>query len=117
MILSGNQMKIKVSPRTMSVRKTLTLFVLALSFAGCSTLAKKNDTGVVVARRAQIRSYTAVVAANLVEVARGDQVDMLDTSTASDTGEKWLRVRARKEESTEGWLRSEEHTSELQSLA
>ena len=39
---------------------------------GCQTLAKQNDTGVVVARRAQIRSSTAVVAADLLEVNRGD---------------------------------------------
>src|SRR5688500_1582993 len=98
-------MKIKVSPGvTTSLRGILPIVALGLVLAGCSTLAKKNDTGVVVARRAQIRSSTAVVAANLVEVARGDQVDILDTSTASDTGEKWLRVRARNEESTEGWI-------------
>ena len=43
------------------------LILVALSLApGCNTLAKRNDTGVVVARRAQIRSSTAVVAADLV---------------------------------------------------
>jgi hypothetical protein len=76
----------------------------ALYLAGCSTLAKKGSTGVVVARRAQIRSSTAVVAANLLEVARNDQVDILDTATVQDTGEKWLRVRAHDEENTEGWI-------------
>ncbi len=88
----------------MSLREILTIFALCLSLAGCSTLAKKNDTGVVVSRRAEIRSSTAVVAATLVVVARGDQVDILDTSTVPDTGEKWLRVKARNEESTEGWI-------------
>ena len=49
------------------------LILTALSLAqGCKTLAKQNDTGVVVARRAQIRSSTAVVAADLLEVDRGD---------------------------------------------
>lgn len=89
---------------TMSLREILTVFVLGLSLTGCSTLAKKNDTGVVVSRRAEIRSSTAVVAATLLVVARGDQVDILDTSTVPDTGEKWLRVKARNEESTEGWI-------------
>jgi len=82
----------------------LGLLALSLGVAGCSTLAKKGSTGVVVARRAQIRSSTAVVAANLLEVARNDQVDILDTSTVPDTGEKWLRVRAHDEENTEGWI-------------
>jgi len=88
----------------MRIREVLTVFALALSLAGCNTLAKKSDTGFVVARRAQVRSSTAVVAANLVEVARGDQVDILDTATVQDTGEKWLRVRAHDEENTEGWI-------------
>ena len=82
----------------------LTTVAIALLLAGCNTLAKKSNTGVVVARRAQVRSSTAVVAADLVEVARGDQVEILDTATVQETGEKWLRVRARDEESTEGWI-------------
>jgi len=82
----------------------MVIVFLALYLVGCSTLAKKGDTGVVVARRAQIRSSTAVVAANLLEVARNDQLDILDTSIVPDTGEKWLRVRAHNEESTEGWI-------------
>ena len=80
------------------------VIMLALALAGCNTLAKKSDSGVVVARRAQVRSSTAVVAADLVEVARGDQVDILDTATVQETGEKWLRVRAHDEEGTEGWI-------------
>jgi hypothetical protein len=84
--------------------RVIAILALALYLTGCSTLAKKGDTGVVVARRAQIRSSTAVVAANLLEVARNDQVDIIDTATVPDTGEKWLRVRAHDEESTEGWI-------------
>jgi hypothetical protein len=87
--------------------------VLALLgvFAGCSTLAKRNDTGVVVARRAQIRSSTAVVAADLLEVNRGDEVDILDFQDVQDPSdnakkERWLRVQAHDEDSTEGWIES-----------
>ncbi len=37
--------------------KTFFIIILALFVAGCSTLAgKKEDTGVVIARRAQVRS-------------------------------------------------------------
>jgi hypothetical protein len=86
------------------------LVVALLSLAvGCSTLAKKSDAGVVVSRRAQIRSSTAVVAADLLEVNRGDAVDILDSLDVQDPNdssrkERWLRVRARDEENTEGWI-------------
>lgn len=78
---------------------------------GCSTLAKRSDTGVVVARRAQIRSSTAVVAADLLEVSRGDTVDILDFQDVQDPTdnskkERWLRVQAHDEDATEGWIES-----------
>lgn len=95
----------------MMTTKTL-LIVLVLSLgvlAGCKALAKKNDAGVVVARRAQIRSSTAVVAADLLEVNRGDPVDILDYMDVPDPQdntkrERWFRVRARNDETTEGWI-------------
>ena len=76
-----------------------------------STLAKQSDTGVVVARRAQIRSSTAVVAADLLKVNRGDSVDILDFQDVQDPTdntkkERWLRVQAHDEDSTEGWIES-----------
>lgn len=88
----------------------LILLALALTH-GCSTLAKQNDSGVVVARRAQIRSSTAVVAADLLEVNRGDSVDILDFQDVQDPSdnskkERWLRVQAHDEDSTEGWIES-----------
>ena len=86
------------------------LITLCLSI-GCSTLAKINDTGVVVARRAQIRSSTAVVAADLLEVNRGNVVEILEFQDVQDPSdhskmERWLRVRAGDENSTEGWIES-----------
>ncbi len=77
--------------------------------AGCSTLAKRSDSGVIVAKRAQIRSSTAVVAADLLEVNRGDAVDILDSVDVQDPNdstrrERWLRVQARDEKNTEGWI-------------
>ena len=91
------------------VIKTLLLFALPLTLLGCATLASKNTTGVVVARRAQIRSSTAVVAADLLQVNRGDQVDILDSTDVADPTdnskkERWLRVKAHDEEATEGWI-------------
>jgi len=58
---------------------------------------------VVLARRAMVRSSYAPVAADLVTVNRGDQVDILDSDTA-DNGERWLRVRVHDETGTEGWI-------------
>lgn len=90
-------------------------FAVLLSFlllvAGCSTLAKKNNSGVVVARRAEVRSSTAVVAAKLLEVNRGDEVEILETvdvidPTDNSRKERWLRVKAQDEEKTEGWIES-----------
>ena len=89
--------------------KTL-LLVMALGLTqSCKTLAKQSDSGVVVARRAQIRSSTAVVAADLLEVNRGDTVDILDFQDVQDPSdnskkERWLRVQAHDEDSTEGWI-------------
>ena len=79
--------------------------------AGCSTLAKRNDSGVVVATRAEIRSSTAVVAADLLKVNRGDIVEILEAQDIQDPTdntkkERWLRVRARDEDATEGWIES-----------
>ena len=79
------------------------LLTIALVGVGCNTLAKKDETGVVIARRAQVRSSVAVVAADLVEVNRGDVVYILD-SVDVEGGERWLRVRAHDEENTEGWI-------------
>jgi hypothetical protein len=86
--------------------KLLLVAGLSFSISACSTLAHKNDSGVVVAKRAQIRSSTAVVAADLLEVTRGDGVEVLDSTTVQETGERWLLVRARNDETTEGWIES-----------
>src|SRR5688572_32199995 len=91
--------------------KTLVIFLLPVLLAGCQTLASKNSTGVVVARRAQIRSSTAVVAADLLQVNRGDVVDILDSTDVTDPSdntrkERWLRVKARDDDATEGWIES-----------
>ena len=61
------------------------------------------------ARRAQIRSSTAVVAADLLQVNRGDVVDILESTDVADPSdntrkERWLRVKARDSDTTEGWI-------------
>ena len=91
-----------------SVLAVVSLGVMLL-LTGCSTLASRSNTGTVVSRRAQIRSSTAVVAADLLEISRGDAVDILDSIDVPDPSdntrkELWYRVRARDAESTEGWV-------------
>ena len=85
------------------------VLVPALLLAGCTTLANKSNTGVVVARSAQILSSTAVVSASLLEVNRGDQVDIMDQVDVPDPSdntkkERWYRVRGHDEVKTEGWI-------------
>ena len=92
-------------------KRALVVLMFAGLTAGCNTLAKRSDTGVVVARRAQIRSSTAVVAADLLEVNRGDVVDILEFQDVQDPSdnskkERWLRVQAHDEDNTEGWIES-----------
>src|SRR5207237_674129 len=89
--------------------KSAILFGTAILVSACSTLASRNNTGVVVAHSAQIRSSTAVVAADLLEVNRGDTVDIVDSidipdPTDNTKKERWFRVRARDQERTEGWI-------------
>ena len=93
----------------MRASKTLVLLVVPLLLLGCKTLQSKNTTGTIVARRAQIRSSTAVVAADLLQVNRGDEVDILDSTDVADPSdnsrkERWLRVKAHDDDATEGWI-------------
>lgn len=83
--------------------KLFALIAAAVSASGCGALAGKEETGVVIARRAQVRSSTAVVAADMKEVVRGDVLVILNEDTA-ENGERWLRVRTRDAESLEGWI-------------
>src|SRR5216110_1584591 len=89
--------------------KTAILIGSAILITACSTLASRNNTGVVVAHSAQIRSSTAVVAADLLEVNRGDTIDILDSIDIPDPSdntkkERWYRVRGHDEVKTEGWI-------------
>src|SRR5205085_3793985 len=89
--------------------KSLAALACLVVLTGCSAIASLKNTGVVVSPRAQIRSSTAVVAADLLEVNRGDTVDLLDTVDIPDPSdntkkERWYRVKARDAEATEGWI-------------
>lgn len=64
-----------------------------------------GDTGTVIAKTAQIRSSYAVVAADLLEVKRGDKLDVLEQMEFEKVF--WYRVRARDEDNTEGWIETQ----------
>lgn len=93
---------------------TLVLF-LAIALSGCglissaidniSSVVGTNDTGTVIIKRAQIRSSYAVVAADVLEVKRGDKLDILAVEDFEKV--RWYRVRAHDDEQTEGWIESQ----------
>ncbi len=64
-----------------------------------------NSTGTIISQRANIRSSYAVVAADLLEVKRGQQLEVLDEHLFEKVF--WYRVRANDEEETEGWIEAQ----------
>src|SRR6476620_10191228 len=75
---------------------------------GVSTVVGSSDTAIVIAKTAQIRTSYAVVAGDLLEVKRGDRLDVLDQVESPDTkGLFWFRVRAHDEARTEGWIEAQ----------
>jgi len=64
-----------------------------------------TETGTIISQTAQIRSSFAVVAADLLEVKRGETVEVLNETTFEKV--LWYRVRAFDEDSTEGWIEAQ----------
>jgi hypothetical protein len=65
-----------------------------------------SDTATVIAKRANIRSSYAVVAADLLEVQRGDVLEIIEDIESQDKVH-WFRVRAKDDDATEGWIESQ----------
>ncbi|MGB7070262.1 MAG: hypothetical protein WBD22_12275 [Pyrinomonadaceae bacterium] len=72
---------------------------------GISNVVGLGDTGTVIAKTAQIRTSYAVVAADLLEVKRGERLDVLEQVEFEKT--IWYRVRAHDEDQTEGWIEAQ----------
>ncbi len=102
----------------MTIRKLFTILIFcfgSLALSGCgvvssavdnvSGLVGLNETGTVIANRAQIRSSYAVVAADLLEVKRGDTLEVMDEIDFEKV--HWYRVRANDEDKTEGWIEAQ----------
>ena len=99
-----------------------TILIASLLLNGCGVvsgiynnvtgLVGLSNTGKVIAFRAQIRSSYAVVAADILEVKRGDTLDILEDFEFEKV--HWYRVRAYDEDQTEGWIEAQNViTSEL----
>ncbi|MBK7935024.1 MAG: hypothetical protein IPK01_16430 [Acidobacteria bacterium] len=101
----------------MRAKFILVTFVLcaAIFSAGCTWIDQSvsgitgalgtNDTATVIAKTAQIRTSYSVVAADLLEVKRGETLDVLDQFEYEKV--PWYRVRARDEAATEGWIEAQ----------
>ncbi|MEO6334361.1 MAG: hypothetical protein ABIO91_05190 [Pyrinomonadaceae bacterium] len=101
----------------MSIKSVLTctLLVSVLLGSGCgmvdqalsgvSSIVGLADTATVISKTAQIRTSYAVVAADLLEVKRGDRLDVIDQVEFEKV--LWYRVRARDEVKTEGWIEAQ----------
>ena len=100
--------------------KLKALLILALTFcvvtlpgcgaldqvvSGFSSIVGLSDTATVIAKTAQIRTSYAVVAADMLEVKRGDRLDVIDQVEFEKV--LWYRVRARDEAKTEGWIEAQ----------
>ena len=72
---------------------------------GFTGIVGLSDTATVIAKTAQIRTSYAVVAADLLEVKRGEKLDVVDQVEFERT--LWYRVRARDETKTEGWIEAQ----------
>ena len=79
--------------------------LLDSTVGGVSNVFGLSDTATVIAKTAQIRTSYAVVAADLLEVKRGDRLDVIDQVEFEKV--LWYRVRARDEGKTEGWIEAQ----------
>src|SRR5687768_12443047 len=79
--------------------------VLDTAVSGVSSIVGLSDTATVISKTAQIRTSYAVVAADLLEVKRGERLDVLDQVEFEKV--LWYRVAARDEAKTEGWIEAQ----------
>lgn len=75
------------------------------AFGTVTGIAGLSDTATVISKTAQIRTSYAVVAADLLEVKRGEKLDVLDQVEFEKI--IWYRVRAKDEADTEGWIEAQ----------
>lgn len=87
----------------LATRKILLCSLLLLLLTACKAGSNSViDDGVIVAEKAEIRNSTALVAAPLKELKRGDQVAILARQTVNQR--EFVRVRTDDDKPVEGWL-------------
>jgi hypothetical protein len=79
--------------------------ILSDAFNSVASVAGLTSTCTVIAKKANIRTSYAVVATDLLEVKRGDELDVVDQVEFEKV--IWYRVRARDEDQTEGWIEAQ----------
>src|SRR5436189_641824 len=88
---------------------SILLISMCLAQLGCGLFGTSvfgaTDTATVIAKTAQIRTSYSVVAADLLEVKRGDRLDVIDQVDFEKV--PWYRVRAHDEAQTEGWIEAQ----------
>src|SRR5437868_7761219 len=92
----------------MRVLISFAILVFALAISSCSwfdTDVFGANTATVIAKTAQIRTSYSVVAADLLEVKRGEKLDIIDQVDFEKVA--WFRVRAHDEAATEGWIEAQ----------
>lgn len=115
--MAGNFKKIKMNLQ-MFLKKVFIFSIILFGvsvLSGCGIFSAVTEniystvgltgTGTVISERANIRSSYAVVAADLLELERGQQVEVLDETVFENTN--WYRVRAYDEDETEGWIEAQ----------
>src|SRR5215204_2302581 len=78
---------------------------LSDAYSGFVSVTGLSSTCTVIAKKANIRTSYAVVAQDLLEVKRGDVLDIVDQVDFEKTF--WYRVRAHDEDQTEGWIEAQ----------
>lgn len=103
------------------------IFILITFLVGCALLGGcaifdsvsgmvgLNKTGTVIVKTTYIRSSYSVVASDLLEVKRGQTLDIIEETEFGEAQKVlWYRVRAHDEDETEGWIEAQNViTSEL----
>ena len=84
---------------------TTTCTYIDQSIGSITTVMGNGDTATVIAKTAQIRTSYAVVAADLLEVKRGDRLDIIDQIEFEKV--PWFRVKANDDAQTEGWIEAQ----------
>jgi len=70
--------------------------------SGAAGFFGPTEKATIIAAKAQIRSSYSVVATDLLEVKRGERLDILEETDYAN--EHWFRVRGQDSDSTEGWI-------------